>query len=186
MAYQENKPQAADLLSQSQSDIQQNFAELKTLIDINHGTFAAADEGKHKYVTFPEQAADPTTAADEVAVYSKLSTLSAQSELFLRNENNGTVVEFTSSGQAATGWTRFPSGILLKWGTGNVNANAAATVNFDTTEPFTTVYNVLVTRQGQAGDAGALYYQSFTTTSITVYNASNSGPRVFYYQAIGI
>jgi len=186
MPYQENKPQATDLLSQSQSDIQQNFAALKTLIDVNHDTFAAADEGKHKHVTFPEQTADPATAADEVAVYSKLSALSGNSELFVRNENNGTVVEFTSSGQAATGWTRLPSGILMKWGTGNVNANATAVVNFDATEPFTTVYNVSVTRQGQAGDSGTLYYQAFTTTSITVYNASNAGPRVFYYQAIGI
>jgi len=186
MAYNENIPAANDLLSQSQADIQQNFAALKTFLETNHEAFADASEGKHKHVTFPEQGADVSTAANEKVIYAKESALTNVSELFIRNESDGTVTEFTSSGQATTGWTRLPSGILIKWGTGSVNANSSATATFDTTVAFSAIYTVSVSRQGQSGDSGAMYYQAYTTTNVTVYNASNNGPRAFTYFAIGI
>ena len=190
MAYSNAIPQANDIKSQSQGDLLANFVAIQTFVEVNHETFAAANEGKHKFVTFPEQGADPTTAANEVAVYSKTSALGdAGTALFLRKEGDGTVIEFTSSTQNANGWTRLPSGILLKWGTGTVNANTTAVATFPvaaTVPAFTAVYNVSVTRQGQSGDAGALYYQAFDTTTITVYNASAATGKTFYYLAIGI
>jgi len=186
MAYNNAIPAAGDLLSQSQADIQDNFAALKTLIDVNHGTFAAADEGKHKHITLPEQGADPTTLANEKAMYAKQSALSGVSELFIRNESDGTVTEFTSSTQAASGYTRLPSGILLKWGTSVVGADATANIAYESTIEFAAVYNASVTIQGQSGNAGACYVQSFDTISLTVYNASSSGGRTFYYFVIGI
>ena len=186
MAYSNSIPAANDLLSQSQADLQQNFAAIQTLIEVNHATFADADEGKHKFVSFPEQGADVTVAANEKAIYAKQSALSGVAELFIRNESDGTVTEFTSSGQTANGWTRLPSGIMIKWGTSTVGANASANVNFDATIPFTTVYNILVTRQGSAGSSGTLYWQSNDTTNVVVYNASNDAGKTWYYLAIGI
>jgi len=186
MAYSNTIPAAGDLLSQSQADILGNFAAIQTLIEVNHATFADADEGKHKHVSFPEQGADVTVAANEKAIYAKQSALSGVAELFIRNESDGTVTEFTSSTQNANGWTRLPSGILIKWGTSSVAANTSANVNFDSTIAFAAVYNVLVTRKGGSGDSGTLYYQSNDLTKVTVYNASDNGPRNWYYLAIGI
>ena len=45
MAFQNNKPNASDFLSQSQDDILNNFGAIKTLVDVNHVTFDAADQG---------------------------------------------------------------------------------------------------------------------------------------------
>lgn len=160
MAYNNAIPAANDLLSQSQDDILQNFIEIKTLIDIDHETFGAANQGKHKQVTLPEQGADPATAANEVAVYSKLSTEGALgSALFLRHEGSGTVTDFTSSTQAANGWTRLPSGILLKWGSGTTagGAQVFALPVAATVPKFATIYSVSLTPNGDGG-TGVGYY----------------------------
>ena len=154
MAYNEAIPQSTDLLSQSQADIQTNFAAIKTLVDINHETFDTADQGKHKHVTLTEQGADPTTAANEVAVYAKLSALGGLgAALYIRDEGDGTVTNFTSAGKAANGWTRLPSGILLKWGSGTTGAGAQAFVlPVDATIPiYTTIYSVTLTPNGDGG-----------------------------------
>lgn len=118
MAYNSNIPQPTDLISTSQAQILANFQAINTLIDVNHYTFnsAGATDGKHKYVSMPEQAADPATAVNELAIFSKVGAISAVSELFLRRENSGIVYNFTESGQNTIGWTRLPSNILIKWG----------------------------------------------------------------------
>jgi hypothetical protein len=67
MAYQANIPQPGDLLSQSQSDLLNNFMALQTLIDINHVDFASGDQGKHKWVTFPVQGAIPPAGSGFLA-----------------------------------------------------------------------------------------------------------------------
>ena len=75
MAYKNTIPTASDLLSQSQDDILNNFAGIKTLVDVNHVTFDAAGEGKHSFVQFPVQSPVPTTGVDEVGLYCQTSTL---------------------------------------------------------------------------------------------------------------
>ena len=185
MPYSNAIPQPGDLLSQSQADILANFAAIQTWIAVNHGIFGAADDGKHKWVSLPNQGADVVTVAHEKAIYAKQSALSGVAELFIRNESSGTITEFTSSTQAVSGYTRLPSGILIKWGTGNTGSNAATTANFEATIAFNAIYIAVAARQGQAGDAGPMYVQSFNVNSITVYNAS-ANVRAFYYIAIGI
>lgn len=64
MAYLANKPQATDLLSQSQIDIQGNFSTANTNYGINHYPFddGTVNVGKHKHVSLPPQLASPPTA----------------------------------------------------------------------------------------------------------------------------
>jgi len=122
MPYDETIPQAGDLLSQSQAELLENFAQIKTLIDINHQTFGHADQGKHLQTTFPVRAADPVTAANEVALYCKDNGAGAAS-LFFKPENQGigaTEYDFTTATQAVTGECTLPSGIALKWGTATI------------------------------------------------------------------
>lgn len=193
MAYQQNIPQPTDKMKDSQNDILGNFQAIKTGFDINHYAFDSSNEGKHMYVSLPEQSAGPTTAANEVAIYSKESTLTTVAELFVRKESSGDEIEFTSSLQAADGWSYLPSGILIKWG--DETTIGASTITFPTaaTIPaFTAIYAILLTvvSAGAGDDDLAIRLVSKTTTTFDVYgsNRSTTGAAsvIFHYLAIGI
>lgn len=188
MAYNPSVPQATDLVSQSQDDILNNFTAIKTLVDINHVTFDAVGEGKHAFVQFPVQSPVPTTGAGEVGLYSQTSAITGNPELVFAPESAATTYEFTSATKNSTGFTMLPSGIIIKWGTGTVGANTTAVATFDAAAgvpAFTTVYNVQVTRQGTTGETGVLYYQSYTTADVTVFNTADAA-KTFFYIAIGV
>ena len=188
-----------EAFSVSQSKITENFAAINTVVSVDHVTFDDADEGKHKQITLPEQAADPTTAADEVALYSKASTLGGlDSALYLRKENDGDVIDFTSAGKEANGWTRLPSGILLKWGSGTTDAGAQAfALPVGATIPlYTTIYSVNLTPNGDGGSGSydyMPYLLSFTASPdvINVYGSARTKNETraninFRYLVIGI
>jgi len=177
MAYSNSIPGANDLLSQSQQDIQDNFAAIKTLVDINHVTFDTGDQGKHKHISFPEQGADPTTAANEKALYSKQSALSGVAELFIRNESDGDVVEITSATKASEGWTMLPSGIQLVWG-GSTIAGEIQARTHTFVQPFSnSCLQVIIclgaTGNGNVGDY-VLGATSMTTTTFSATRATSA------------
>ena len=126
-------PNATDQISQSQSQIQTNFASIKSLVDINHVDFSdGVNFGKHYAVTFPVQLAAnlPTFLSGEVALYNMLPTANPTTgvdELFINKIVSGgaavqipmTASILSTSNAPATfsnGWTYLPSGILAKWG----------------------------------------------------------------------
>jgi len=146
MAYQQNVPQSTDKIKDSQNDLLQNFQTIKTGFDENHYAFDTANEGKHKYVSFPEQVGAPTVAVDERAIYSKLSTLTSVAELFTRKENNGDEIEFTASLDATPGWTILPSGIILKWGASTNTGAQTVVLPVGASIPvFTNIFSVQLT-----------------------------------------
>lgn len=153
MPYLPNIPQPNDRLKDSQPDILANFQAIKQLIDVNHDTFSSATEGKHKWVSFPSQVANPATAPAEVAMFSKAGiTAGTPSALFVRKENNAAVksggfTEFEAN-TFISGWTRLPSGILLKWGFVAPALPNPCTVTFPvgaTIPVFTALYHVQLT-----------------------------------------
>jgi hypothetical protein len=194
MAYDENIPQPTDKMNVSQNDILQNFTAIKTAWDINHVTFDLANEGKHNYVSLPEQSAGPATAANEGALYTKQSALTSVAALFFRRESSGTEIEFTSALEAETGWTRLPSGILLKWG--NTTATGLATVTFPvagTIPVFASIYTVLLTPLETVLTSDpdqAIIVGVQTTTNFQVYASRRTTLATetvqFEYLAIGI
>ncbi len=121
MAYQNNIPQPTDRLKDSQQDILDNFAEIQTLIMRNHVNFGATGEGRHTFVEFPTAVPTGVTNVNtpEVALYSNVGTTSTVPELFFQRNNLGanTGYAFTEGLNANTGYTRLPSGLLVKWGT---------------------------------------------------------------------
>lgn len=158
MAYQQNKPQANDVKSQSQADIQGNFQAIKTLIDVNHGTFGSANEGKHNKVSLPVQSPAPTFAAGEEGLYTFLNPTTAKNELYVHRQtvDAPTDIPFTASKVSNTamassdsGWTYLPSGILLKWGRVSApTATVAITPTVTSGGPnFTRVFRAMVTPQ---------------------------------------
>lgn len=196
MAYNNAIPQATDQLSQSQPQILANFAEIQTALGVNHINFNVTGEGKHNYLQFPNvQGSDIATLTGEVAVYSKTGLLGAPA-LFFRPQSNATVASggFTEAVASGNGWTRLPSGILLKWGTDTANGgtNGAATaITFPTgaTIPvFATAspYNIQLTLLGNSGShGGGIFLQSIDSVSqFTVFSASTTN-KTFWYFAIG-
>jgi len=200
MAYQENKPAAIDQLNQSQGDIQGNFAAIKTLVDINHETFGTADQGKHKYVTLPEQVAGPATAANEMALYTK--EVGGASALFLRKEGSGSEINFTTATltSGASGYCVLPCGLKMNWGKGTASTGVANRVVFSSaftdsgpgagvSEP--NILSVQLTLYTDANENNFISVVNGTTRYDGFYarSWSRSGgvsTSHFYYLAIGI
>jgi len=186
MSYNENTPNSInETFSVSQPKIKANFESIKTAFDQDHVTF---DSGKHKQLTMPEQSAATSTAVNEMALYVLENATTSVSNLYLRLENDGTQFDLTPSvsGHATSGYEVLPSGLILKWGTGTVGANSSATVVFNVgVEYAAPPYSVVVSRQGESGSSGALYYQSYNKLGVTVYNASDNASKAFTYYAIG-
>lgn len=182
MAYDKAIPAPSDRLKDSQPEILENFATISALLGVDHVISpwtdpATGDQGKHKKVTLPDQSSAPTTAANEMAVYSKESPLSGvtSSELFVRRESDGTELNVTGSG---TGWSYLPSGLLIKWGTVSVSRNALSTVTFPvdaTTIPaFATILSVQVSQTFAAGPSTgdlnvAVSAGNYTTTTFQTF-----------------
>jgi len=123
MAYQSTKPAAGDRLRVSQGDIQTNFADIKTAFDVNHValTGAGTPEGKHFKLDMTNQsAAIPTATAPDITFFNSIGlTLTSQQNLFYRRE--GVAAIPITEGlpnvlETTSGWYRFPSGTLVKWG----------------------------------------------------------------------
>jgi len=191
MAYNENIPQATDNPSQSQGQMLDNFQEISTAFNTNHGNFNAGDQGKHSFLQMPEQSSPPTTLANEAALFSQNSSLTNMTELVFRRESNGDQIEFTGFLGAANGWTRIASGILLKWGTGS--GNGSHTTNFPTggTIPvFTDIYTgFVVTSDSSPSPNTFATFVSVSLTGITVFGSrrtsSASAATTYNYLAIG-
>ena len=112
MAWNQNKPLAGDLLSQSQADLQGNFQALNGMLDPINPTLkltsiAQTPVGPNQLNMFVQL--DPTTGNTP--------------QLFVQRETGSvdtpTLLNFTGSNKtAASGWTYLPSGLELFWGTG--------------------------------------------------------------------
>ena len=192
MAYNENIPQPTTNPSNDQPLILDNFKAISTVVNVNHINFDEPGKGKHKFLQMPEQSSAPATAVNELGVYSKQSTLTAQAEMFIRRESNGTEIEFTSFLGATNGWTRLASGILLKWGSGT--GSGITVTNFPTgaTIPvFVSVFNGLVSVEDTSPSPNTFTtLRSISTTAITVFNSkrtsSGADSATFRYLVIGI
>jgi hypothetical protein len=146
MIWNNNIPQPGSVPANTQAPLLQNMTNLPLYLAINHDAFGLASEGKHKFVSMPDQAVDPVGLAGESTLFSHVSPITGVTELAWRR-GVGAPVEFTGHG-GLNGWTRLPSGILIKWG--NFTANGATPVAYDATVPFASVYSIMVTPWGTA------------------------------------
>jgi hypothetical protein len=148
--YNNNIPKPGDILKNSQSQMLANFQAIQTLISVNHGNFDSSVQGKHTFIQFPAQGGDPVTALGEVALYSKVGATSTVPELAFERQSNGDITVFTEgSNTGNTGYSRLPSGFLVKWGRATIGAAAGGTafrtdtITINPIDPvYNTVYNV--------------------------------------------
>lgn len=143
MPYDESIPQPTDTLQQSQPQLLANFAAIKTLIDVNHGTFAAATEGKHLKLEMPDLGATPTFTGTDVGMYGTTYSVTGANEIYAHHSHTAADVPFTAWGGSNTGWTWLPSGLLLKWGTGS--GNGLSTINISANpKKFTNIWTIII------------------------------------------
>ncbi len=192
--YSPNIPQPPDILSDSQDDILQNFQQINTVFAQNHIPFEAAGQGKHKEVTLPELVAPTPTLIDEANIYSQLSALTGETELFWQRENNGTRIEWTGLLATGNGWTRLPSGILLKWGGGAaVGFGFAVIYPIAATNPvFVNVFATFVTTRAFGGTDFLVNLVDGSQTNVNfnvnamVASTGAAAASTFNYLSIGI
>lgn len=185
-------PQANILLSQSQTQILNNFTSIATMMTPNAG---APNGGQ---LQFPERAGDPAAIASTPQMYAKLGTtinapnVVAQTEIFIERAD-GTVPThgFTEAVKQGIGWTFLPSGIILQWGTANL---VGADVN-GTVVPFpiqfpTACLNVQLTLSTNAGGQSRTVYvialaQANFTAATKNSQSNNRNDGTVYWFAIG-
>lgn len=176
MSFNANIPQPTDIPANSQPQLLANFQGINTLVNVNHVSFDQPDQGKHKWVSCPDQLlAVPATLNTEVALFSSTNTDTGSIELNFRRQNNGTVIPMTARGGTVSGWTMLPSGIIIKWNTGagtgafTVNANAFG-------KAFTTIYSVQVCNAGSSYNTAYVYGSVASATTLNIICMDRSTP----------
>lgn len=184
MAYTSNIPQPGDNPSQSQGQILDNFIQIATAFNLNHGLFNDAAEGKHRFMQMPEQSSAPTTGANEGALYTADS--GTQPDLFYRNESNGSSQQITNTSPSLVGsnyaWT-FSDGLALRFGT-VAHSGTSTTVTFSTAFA-TAAYIVLITPIGSAALISGYNAQGLGLSSFFLRSVGSGAGQNFYYLAIG-
>lgn len=125
MAYLNNIPQATQQINSTQPQIQGNFGDIKTLIDVDHETFGSANEGMHKYVHLPVQTAAPILGVNN-GFYNVLDSGATEiNQTFSRTQRfsgvgldvpmTASVLSVANPAAGSDGFTFLPSGIILRW-----------------------------------------------------------------------
>ena len=184
MAYKNDIPLPDDKINISQADLRNNFNAIKTLVDINHETFDLAQQGKHVKVDLTNQAGGvPTSAANEVALYSNAGALCA-------SVNGGAEIDVSTATLAAIGRCKLLCGLEVKWGTGTINNGSATVVTTFAAAFATSCYTVLITNTSTTvvGNQYSfiLAVTAKTTTDFTVSRSTNNSTCGFQYIALGI
>jgi len=132
LAYNANIPQPTDRKNDSQDDLLQNFTALSTFLNTNHVDLNAIGEGKHKFVEFPKQTSDPAAVTDEVFLFARESTYTANKVVLSYRQDSGAdgKIYDIGDGGATAGWSLLPSGLLMKWGFLNWTTAMAQDVQF--------------------------------------------------------
>lgn len=148
-----DKPEAGDILSQSQSDLRNNFNYLKNALDRDHridfnvNTGASTQQGLHRQLSmFPTGSIDPpVTPGAQSMVFTSLFNL------YVKNTNNLVEpVQLTNDAVGEPialqqGYSWLPGGIVIQWGrvTG-LNTPGVTVVPFQV--PFTVIpFSIQVT-----------------------------------------
>ena len=149
--------------------------------------FNAADQGKHKKVTFTQQVGDQATGATEVGLYGKSNGV--ETALYYRGPNNGTVTELSAcltATKASPGSAILPSGVILKWGTVNAD-HGGAYAGFVSAFP-TACLSVQLTAIETGGSQNFVSVTAGGAAGFWAYSSTRSGgasTTTCYYLAIG-
>lgn len=187
-------PNSGQSLGQTRSSIRTNFQLIQSAQDTNHVALGTVGAGKHKFVQMPEQGSAPTTAVNEGALYTKVGTSPAETQLFYRAENSGFEYRLTRPDSSNTasfavntnGWTFLPGGLILQYGT-VATPGTSGTITFP--KAFTTTFlSIQFTVKRDTASSGVATYAVTQATPLSTadYKISNSGATTLFWWALGI
>ena len=141
MAYNPNIPNPGDLLSDSQSQLKNNFQALDNVFAVDHFEFSdsTANKGFHKQVRMINQATvGPALGTANGALFAGL--VSGNSWPIWKNSLGSTVMLSGPTNNSISGYVYLPGSILLQWG--RVTGKTGAWPTTDQTQNFNTPFNV--------------------------------------------
>ncbi len=177
--------------SVSQPKITTNFEDISLLVNVNHVDFNGANQGKHKFVTLPEQGTAPVILENEGAVYTKEFIATQITQLFWRNEKkgivDGTEQQMTNVLPDTTGtnseWN-FSDGFQIRFGTAQ-HTTKQQPVTFKNSFDNNT-FIVLLTPIGSAGQVKSWNVSNISLDGFTIgSDGAEPGSPSFQYFAIG-
>lgn len=189
MGFTPNIPQVGQSLGNSRSQVLNNFAVLRSSFAANHADVNDLNSGKHTFIQYVVQGSDPSTAANEIARYTKL--VSSVAREFLRLPSNGAV--FQVSGPAPSvgtnGYTYLPGGLLMQWGTRAGSSSATNPVTFPIAFSAAPYYvNAIPVRASSSPGSDfttVIVTGTVTTTGFSIGNIGSHTMVSWYWTAIG-
>ena len=187
--YTPSIPATNDDPADDQPLMQQNFASINTLINVDHVGFSNANYGEHNQITFA--ATNPPTIPTSPPVLftniqdgngNNLPGTPALAELFFYSGTSSK--GSTQYASVSNGSVLLFGGIVIKWGQGaNNQTTGTQTTTFVNAFP-NACFAVIIT------STNSLFTGSFSATSITASNfiafrSSSAGATGFNYIAIG-
>lgn len=176
--------------SVSQPKITENFSIINAVFAKDHEAFDSGDKGKHKQVTFPEQAISAgvypvATSASELQIYcapnTPIAPVVAGPALYIRRPGKAIGVatddiDFTTADIALPGYCWLPCGLKMIWGSLTIlGAHQSATGNFTNGGFPTNVLTVMIVKtnfvSGALGDDSIVLVTAKTKTQVTLSRA---------------
>lgn len=202
MTYTPDIPVIGDSLGGTRDRIRENFQVIKTYEAVNHVGIGETGAGKHKFLQMPETnlqtpSTPPATSANEGALYTRLGTNPAETNLWFRAESSGFTYQLTrvdssktGSFRTSTGWTFLPGNMIMQWGTAPGSSSSSIPVVFPYT--FSTgVYNIQITPLHSSSSPGSdfgvvVVSGSANVTGFSIGNIGGHTMTGWYWTAIGI
>ena len=188
-------PQATQTLAQTQNDILVNFSVIDTAFSVNHVPYndGSGNQGLHQFVQMPSGTPTIATGASQIGLYANTGAISGAPELFFQRAglaaNSGYAI--TEGLGASPGWTRLPSGIILKWKTGNsFGGGSSVTINASSIvgPPLSNIFTILITPISTSlyNNVIAISNITFPSFTVTAQNGSSvASSTTFSFLVIG-
>ena len=191
--YTPDTPKSTQPFNESQIEILNNFGAIDELISVNHVGFNGNGFGFHNYLTMPDQVIPTTPLGTDINMFARVTTGDNAPQLWLQYPT-GDVAQLTGPqsagvGTSGTGWSMFPSGIIMKWGTATLNSSSA-TITFPVgagIEPFTEIcaFIKVTPTSGYAKSFANFSCGNLGTLNFSVYNNPSTSSITFNWFAIG-
>jgi len=195
-----NVPLTGQSLDVTRNPINTNFSIINTAFAVNHVQYTdgSGNQGFHQFIQFPAGTSVGVTnnGTNQVALYSNAGTTSGVPELFFQRNNlaANTGYAITEGINLQLGFTTWPCGTIVKWGTAAVTGlTTVVTYNGGLSGPaITTPFHIQLTPFNPGGSRisdfdKVPWFAGFTGVGQFTMKCNNtSQPISVYYYILGL
>lgn len=138
-------PLSGQTLGVTQPLIRNNFSTINAAFAVDHVAYVfpgtGGNQGKHNKVTFPVQGSAPTFSGSDFGIYNFGGAL-------VIADSSGPLGKLTGGSIVLQGWSYWPTGALVKWGTVTLGAGGDQTIAASQGPAFSNQYNCQITNSG--------------------------------------